>query len=153
MHGRIASLLGLVAGFHPDLSGRENIFLNGSVYGLDRREMTRKLDSIIDFAELGDFIDTPVRHYSSGMYVRLGFAVAIHTAPRCVDRRRSADGGRPDLPTKCMERIWELKRDGVAIVLVPHNLEEIRRLCDRAIWLQNGEVRGEVQPSKLLTTI
>ncbi len=143
LHGRIASLLELGAGFHPDLSGRENIFLNGSVYGLDRREMTRKLDSIIDFAELGDFIDTPVRHYSSGMYVRLGFAVAIHTDPDVLIVDEVLTVGDQIFQQKCMERIWELKRDGVAIVLVSHNLEEIRRLCDRAIWLQNGEVRGE----------
>ena len=142
VRGRIAALLELGAGFHPELTGRENIFLNGSVHGLGRKEMRRKLDSIIDFAELGEFIDMPVKHYSSGMYVRLGFAVAIHTGPDILVVDEVLTVGDQMFQQKCMERIWEMKNDGVAIVLVSHNLEEIRRLCTRAIWLQDGLARA-----------
>ncbi len=142
VRGRVASLLELGAGFHPELTGRENIFLNGSVHGLSRKEMRRKLDSIIGFAELGQFIDTPVKHYSSGMYVRLGFAVAIHTEPQVLIVDEVLTVGDQIFQQKCMERIWDMKRAGVAIVLVSHNLDEIRRLCNRAIWLQEGVARA-----------
>jgi lipopolysaccharide transport system ATP-binding protein len=140
--GRIAALLELGAGFHPELTGRENIYLNGSVYGIGRREMQRQLNSIIDFAELGEFIDMPVKHYSSGMYVRLGFAVAIHTDPEVLIVDEVLTVGDQIFQQKCMQRILEMQAAGVAIVLVSHNLEDIRRLCQRAIWLQNGEVRA-----------
>ncbi len=143
IHGRIASLLELGAGFHPDLTGRENVFLNGSIYGMDRATVRRKLDQIIDFAEIGDFIDTPVKHYSSGMYVRLAFSVAIHTEPEVLIVDEVLTVGDQIFQQKCMQRIWEMKRAGVAIILVSHNLEDIRRLCQRAIWLQDGEVRAE----------
>ena len=142
VYGRIAALLELGAGFHPELTGRENIFLNGSVHGLGRREMRRKLDSIIDFAEIGEFIDVPVKHYSSGMYVRLGFSVAIHTEPDILVVDEVLTVGDQIFQQKCMERIWEMKNAGVAIVLVSHNLEDIRRLCTRAIWLQDGLPRA-----------
>ncbi len=105
VHGRIAALLELGAGFHPELTGRENIFLNGSVYGIGRKEMRRKLDSIIDFAEIGDFIDMPVKHYSSGMYVRLGFSVAIHTAPEVLIVDEVLTVGDQIFQQKCMQRI------------------------------------------------
>ncbi|MCC9075709.1 ABC transporter ATP-binding protein [Litorilinea aerophila] len=142
-NGRIASLLELGAGFHPDLTGRENVFLNGSIYGMDRATIRRKLDQIIEFAELGDFIDTPVKHYSSGMYVRLGFSVAIHTSPDVLIIDEVLTVGDQIFQQKCLQRIYEMKAAGVAIVLVSHNLEDIRRLCDRAIWLQNGLVRAD----------
>lgn len=141
--GRIAALLELGAGFHPELTGRENIYLNGSVYGIGRREMQHQLENIINFAELGDFIDMPVKHYSSGMYVRLGFAVAIHTEPEVLVVDEVLTVGDQIFQQKCMQRIWEMKAAGVAIVLVSHNLEDIRRLCQRAIWLHEGEVRAD----------
>lgn len=141
--GRIAALLELGAGFHPELTGRENIYLNGSVYGIGRREMQRQLESIIDFAELGEFIDMPVKHYSSGMYVRLGFAVAIHTDPEVLIVDEVLTVGDQVFQQKCLQRILEMQATGVAIVLVSHNLEDVRRLCQRAMWLQNGEVRAD----------
>ena len=143
VRGRVASLLELGAGFHPDLTGRENIYLNGSVHGLTRKEMEERLDSIIAFAELGDFIDTPVKHYSSGMYVRLGFAVAIHTDPEVLVVDEVLTVGDQVFQQKCLERIFDLKRKGVAIVLVSHSLADVERLCDRAIWLQEGLVRAD----------
>ena len=142
VYGRMAALLELGAGFHPELTGRENVFLNGSVYGLGRKEMRRKLNSIIDFAEIGEFIDVPVKHYSSGMYVRLGFAVAIHTEPDILVVDEVLTVGDQIFQQKCMERIWEMKNAGIAIVLVSHNLEDIRRLCTRAIWLHDGLPRA-----------
>ena len=143
MRGRIAALLELGAGFHPELTGRENIYLNGSVYGIGRREMQRQLKSIIDFAELGEFIDMPVKHYSSGMYVRLGFAVAIHTEPEVLVVDEVLTVGDQIFQQKCLQRILEMQAAGVAIVLVSHNLEDVRRLCQRALWLHEGEVRAD----------
>jgi ABC-type polysaccharide/polyol phosphate transport system ATPase subunit len=142
IHGRVASLLELGAGFHPDLTGRENVFLNGSIYGMDSATIRRRLDQIVDFAEIGDFIDTPVKHYSSGMYVRLGFSVAVHTVPEVLIVDEVLTVGDQIFQQKCMQRIHEMKAAGVAIILVSHNLEDIRRLCDHAIWLQNGDVRA-----------
>lgn len=143
LRGQVASLLELGAGFHQDLTGRENIYLNGSVYGVSRKQMDARLESIIDFAELGDFIDTPVKHYSSGMYVRLGFSVAIHTEPDVLVVDEVLTVGDQVFQQKCLERIHDMKSKGVAIVLVSHSLTEVERLCDRAIWLQNGLVRAD----------
>ena len=137
--GRVASLLELGAGFHSDLTGRENIFLNGSVYGLGRQEMRQRLEPIIEFAEIGDFIDVPIKHYSSGMYVRLGFAVAIHTDPDVLLVDEVLAVGDQAFQQKCMERIYQLRQNGVSIMLVSHNLSDVARMCDRAIWLQDGE--------------
>lgn len=148
--GRVASLLELGAGFHPDLTGRENVYLNGSVHGLSRKEMDVRLESIIDFAELGDFIDTPVKHYSSGMYVRLGFAVAIHTEPDVLLVDEVLTVGDQVFQHKCLERIQELQQQGVAIVLVSHSLAEVDRLCDRAVWLQDGLVRLDGDTSQVI---
>jgi ABC-type polysaccharide/polyol phosphate transport system ATPase subunit len=143
VNARVASLLELGAGFHPDLTGRENIFLNASIYGMDNRTIRRNLDSIIDFAEIGDFIDTPVKHYSSGMYVRLGFAVAIHTQPDVMIVDEVLTVGDQIFQQKCMQSISEMEKAGVALILVSHNVEDIRRLCSRAIWLHNGYVRAD----------
>ena len=143
LRGQVASLLELGAGFHPDLTGRENIFLNGSVYGFSRKQMQARLESIIDFAELGDFIDTPVKHYSSGMYVRLGFSVAIHTDPDILIVDEVLTVGDQVFQQKCLERIYDMKRAGVAIILVSHSLADVQRLCDRAIWLDQGLVRAD----------
>lgn len=143
IHGRIASLLELGAGFHPDLTGRENVYLNGSIYGMDSDTIEARLEQIIDFAEIGDFIDTPVKHYSSGMYVRLGFAVAVHTSPDILIVDEVLTVGDQIFQQKCMQRIMEMKEAGIAILLVSHNTEDIRRLCERAVWLHNSEVRAD----------
>ena len=139
--GRVASLLELGAGFHPDLTGRENIFLNGSIHGINRKQMLDRLDKIIDFAELGDFIDTPVKHYSSGMYVRLGFSVAIHSDPDILVVDEVLTVGDHVFQQKCLERIQDLKRKNIAIILVSHSLSEVERLCNRALWLHEGNIR------------
>ena len=141
VNGRVGALLELGAGFHPDLTGRENIFLNGSILGLGRAEIRRKLDEIIAFAELERFIDVPVKHYSSGMYVRLGFSVAVHTAPEILLVDEVLAVGDQVFQQKCLKRIGGLKRDGVTIVLVSHSLGSIRNLCERAIWLQDGRIK------------
>ena len=147
VNGRICSLLELGAGFQPDLTGRENIFLNGSIYGLDRRQMNARLDSIIDFAELGDFIDTPVRHYSSGMYVRLGFAVAIHTDPDLLLVDEVLAVGDQSFQHKCMSAIQRFREGGGTLLLVSHDLDAIQAICRQAIWLEHGLVQSEGQPT------
>ncbi len=146
VHGNLRALLELGAGFHPDLTGRENIYLNAAILGLSREETRRSLDAIVAFAELEDFIDVPVKHYSSGMYVRLGFAVAVHTAPEVLLVDEVLSVGDAAFQGKCMERIAELRRDGVTIVLVSHNLEVVQSLCDEAIWFEKGEVRAWGKP-------
>ena len=138
VNGRVGALLELGAGFHPDLTGRENIYLNGSILGLKRREIERKLDSIIAFAELERFIDVPVKHYSSGMYVRLGFSVAVHTAPEILLVDEVLAVGDAAFRRKCMGRINHLREQGVTILLVSHNPEAVRDVCRRALWLEDG---------------
>lgn len=150
VNGRICSLLELGAGFQPDLTGRENIFLNGSIYGLNRREMNERIDSIIDFAELGDFIDTPVRHYSSGMYVRLGFAVAIHTDPDLLLVDEVLAVGDQTFQHKCLGAIQRFREGGGTLLLVSHDLDAIQTICQQAIWLEHGLVQSEGQPTNVV---
>jgi len=138
--GRVGALLELGAGFHPDLTGRENIYLNGSILGLSRAEIRRKLDDIIGFAELERFIDVPVRHYSSGMYVRLGFSVAVHTEPDILLVDEVLAVGDAAFQRKCLERIDDLRRQGVTILFVSHAPEAVRSICSRAIWLDQGQL-------------
>jgi lipopolysaccharide transport system ATP-binding protein len=141
--GRVGALLELGAGFHPDLTGRENVYLNGSIMGLRRVEIRRKLDDIVAFAELERFIDVPVKHYSSGMYVRLGFSIAVHTDPEILLVDEVLSVGDQVFQQKCMERIGMLRQDGVTIVLVSHNMADVGHLCDRVIWLTDGEVQAD----------
>jgi lipopolysaccharide transport system ATP-binding protein len=140
VRGRIGALLELGAGFHPDLTGRENIYLNGSILGLSRAEIRRRLDDIIGFAELERFIDIPVKHYSSGMFVRLGFSVAIHTDPEILLVDEVLAVGDQAFQRKCLERIDDLRRQGVTVLFVSHSADVVRTLCDRAIWLHEGRV-------------
>jgi lipopolysaccharide transport system ATP-binding protein len=142
MHGRVAALLELGSGFHPDLSGRENVFLNGSLLGFGRRDMERKLDEIVDFAELGDFIDLEVKHYSSGMYTRLGFAVATAVDPDILITDEVLAVGDEAFQRKCMERIYRFRQLGKTIIFVSHALETVRLLCDQAVWLDHGVARA-----------
>jgi len=145
--GRVGALLELGAGFHPDLTGRENIYLNGSILGLSRAQIQRKLDEIIAFAELERFIDVPVKHYSSGMYVRLGFSVAVHTDPEILLVDEVLAVGDQNFQHKCLERIMEIQQQGVTICFVSHDLGAVRRLCSHAIWLDDGAIRaaGDVE--------
>jgi lipopolysaccharide transport system ATP-binding protein len=144
--GRVGALLELGAGFHPDLTGRENIYLNASVMGLSRRDVDLRLDEIVAFSELERFIDVPVKHYSSGMYVRLGFAVAVHMEPEILLVDEALAVGDSAFQSKCLDRIADLQRNGVTIVLVSHNLVSIQSLCDQAIWLEQGRIRMQGDP-------
>ncbi|MFN2293549.1 MAG: ABC transporter ATP-binding protein [Candidatus Promineifilaceae bacterium] len=142
VHGRVSALLELGAGFHPDLTGRENIALNASVLGLTQQDVAQKFDQIVEFSELGDFIDTPVKHYSSGMYMRLGFSVAIHVDPDILIIDEILAVGDQAFQAKCIDRIHELHQDGVSIVFISHNLGIVQRMCSSLIWLENGRMRA-----------
>ena len=150
VNGRVAALLELGAGFHPDLTGRENVYLNGSLLGLSRREMRGRLDRIVDFSELGRFINMPVKHYSSGMYMRLGFATAIHVDAEILLIDEVLAVGDQAFQNKCRERISRLRHDGVTILLVSHNAQAVRELCRRALWLENGRILGEGKADDVL---
>ena len=141
VHGRVSALLELGAGFHPDLTGRENIYLNGSVLGLSKQEIESSYQSIVDFSELGHFIDAPVKHYSSGMYMRLGFSVAIHVRPDILLIDEILAVGDQAFQTKCIQHIYELQKRGVTIVMVSHHSEVIRSICSHALWIEHGEVQ------------
>jgi lipopolysaccharide transport system ATP-binding protein len=143
VNGRVGALLELGAGFHPDLSGRENIYLNGSILGLNRFRIDEKLDKIIAFAELDRFIDMPVRHYSSGMRMRLGFSVAAHIDPEILLIDEVLAVGDENFQHKCLDRIMEMRRQGVTICFVSHGLGSVRRLCSRAIWLNDGSIQAQ----------
>lgn len=141
VNGRVSALLELGAGFHPDLTGRENIYLNGSVLGLSKQEIDQSYESIVDFSELGHFIDAPVKHYSSGMYMRLGFSVAIHVQPDILLIDEILAVGDQAFQTKCVHRIYDLQNQGVTIVMVSHHSEVIRSICSHALWIEHGEVQ------------
>ena len=140
VRGRIAALLELGAGFHPDLTGRENIVLNASILGLDEDEINSKMDSIIEFSGISDFIDTQVKFYSSGMYVRLAFAVAIHSDPDILLVDEVLAVGDEPFQRKCMQKIREFQAEGRSIILVSHSAEQIINVCDRAIILDHGNI-------------
>ncbi len=141
IQGRIGALLELGAGFHPDLTGRENIVLNASLLGLSRNEIRGKMDAIIDFTELGRFIDVPIRNYSSGMHVRLGFSAAIHIEPEILIVDEALSVGDASFQQKCTERIQQIKSDGVTFLVVSHNMETVQTLCDELVWLDHGTVK------------
>lgn len=140
--GRISALLELGSGFHPDLTGRDNIFLNGSLLGFGRADMQRRVDEIMDFAELGPFIDTPVKHYSSGMYMRLGFAIATAVDPDILITDEVLAVGDEAFQRKCMDRIYQFRQQGKTILFVSHSLDAIRNLCTSAVWLHHGELQA-----------
>lgn len=141
VNGRVSTLLELGAGFHPDFTGRENIFLNASILGLTRKEIKERLDEIIAFAELGGFIDNPVRNYSSGMYMRLGFAVAVHVNPDILLVDEVLAVGDLAFQEKCLAKIRELQNRGATIILVTHAPKQVEELCHHAVWLDRGEIR------------
>jgi lipopolysaccharide transport system ATP-binding protein len=140
VHGRIGALLDLGVGFHPDLTGRENVFINGVIAGLTRREVAQRFDSIVAFAELEEFIDNPLRTYSTGMQMRLGFAVAAHTDPEILLIDEILAVGDLAFQRKCLDRIDRFKAQGCTIVLVSHDATSIQQLCDEALWLRRGKL-------------
>lgn len=139
--GRIAPLLELGAGFHPDLSGRENIFLNGAIMGMSQKEIRQKYDDIVDFADIGQFINTPVKNYSSGMAVRLGFAIAINVDPEILVIDEVLAVGDTAFQNKCHQKMEDFRKEGRTILIVSHGLADIARLCSNAVWLDKGEVK------------
>ena len=140
IRGRLSALIEVGSGFHPELTGRENIYLNGSILGMRRREITKKLDDIVDFAGVRQFIDTPVKRYSSGMYVRLGFSIAAFLDPDILLLDEVLAVGDAAFQSKCLQRITELKQGGTTIVFISHDLGAVERLCDRVILMQRGEL-------------
>lgn len=138
--GRVSSLLELGAGFHPDFTGRENIYINASIFGLGKKEIDKKLDSIIAFSELEGFIDSPIRTYSSGMYIRLAFAVAVHVEPQILLMDEIMAVGDANFQKKCIAKIKEFKQQGVTIVFVSHKMEDVYEICDRVVWLDHGRI-------------
>lgn len=146
VNGRISSLLELGAGFHPELTGRENIILNATLHGLKRKTIDERLDSIVRFAGLEEFIDTPVKHYSSGMYMRLGFSVAFHTDPDLLVVDEVLAVGDSAFQKKCMTAIHHFCQQGGTLVLVTHDLNAVETLCNRVIWMDKGEVRQVGRP-------
>jgi lipopolysaccharide transport system ATP-binding protein len=140
LHGRLSALIEVGSGFHPELTGRENVFLSGSILGMRRAEIVAKLDQIIAFADIGDFIDAPVKWYSSGMYVRLGFAIAAHLDPQILLVDEALAVGDEAFQGKCYDRITALRRSGKTIIFISHDLHAVERLCDRALLMQNGRI-------------
>ncbi len=150
VEGRISALIELGAGFHPEISGRENVFINGIMLGLSKREITRRFDEIVEFAEMEDFIDAPVKTYSSGMYMRLGFAVAIHVDPDVLLVDEVLAVGDEGFTHKCLDKFAEFKRRGKTILLVTHSLGLVERFCDDALWMDGGEMKGMGDPKRIV---
>ena len=139
---RIAPLIELGAGFHPELTGRENVYLNGIILGMSRVEVDDKFKQIVDFAEIWDFIDQPVKHYSSGMYLRLAFAVAIHTEPEILLVDEIMAVGDVSFQAKCFKKMDEFKKKRVTIIYVSHSLETVRSFCDKVLYIDHGQMIG-----------
>lgn len=148
--GRISALIELGAGFHPEISGRENVFINGVMLGLTKGEIARRFEEIVEFAELEDFIDSPVKTYSSGMYMRLGFAVAVHVDPDVLLVDEVLAVGDEGFSLKCLDKFAEFKRRGKTIVLVTHGLGLVERYCDEAVWVDAGRIRGRGDPRRVV---
>lgn len=138
--GRVAGLIEVGAGFHPDLSGRDNVFLNGAILGMTEQQIKDKFDDIVEFSEIGQFIDTEVKFYSSGMYLRLAFSVAVHTDPEVFLIDEILAVGDEPFQRKCIDKIQELARDGKTLVVVSHDLDLVSRICRRGVLLKHGEL-------------
>jgi ABC-type polysaccharide/polyol phosphate transport system ATPase subunit len=151
VHERMSALLELGAGFHPELSGKENVFLNAALLGMTRREIAARYDEIVDFSGLeDDFLDTPVKTYSSGMYVRLAFSIAINVEPELLIIDEILAVGDIDFQRKCTERFLEFRNAGRTTVLVTHDMNSVRTMCDRAVWLDHGRLRGAGEPGEIV---
>jgi lipopolysaccharide transport system ATP-binding protein len=151
VRGRVAALLELATGFHPYLTGRENLYVSAVLGGLRRREAAALFDSIVEFAELGNFIDQPLRTYSLGMQVRLGFSIAIHVDPSVMIIDEGLSVGDAHFQQKCLDRIEEFRRGGKTLIMVSHDMEAVRNFCSRAIWLRRGRVQAD-GPARSVTT-
>jgi lipopolysaccharide transport system ATP-binding protein len=152
IHGRVGSLLEVGTGFHPELTGRENCFLNGAILGMGRREIARKFDEIVAFAEVEKFIDTPVKHYSSGMYIRLAFAVAAHLETEILFVDEVLSVGDVSFQKKCLGKMGDVARQGRTVVFVSHQMAAVRRLCQRALWVEAGSVRLDASAHEAVST-
>lgn len=150
VRGRVSALLELGAGFHHDLTGRENIYLNASLLGLDRQYIEEHFESVVAFSELRDFIDMPVKFYSSGMYMRLAFSIAVHVKPHILIVDEILAVGDQSFQEKCFNHIYDMKRQEVTIILVSHSLDMMRKLCTRLIWMEKGRVRGSGKPEAMI---
>ena len=148
--GRMSALLEVGSGFHPELTGRENIFLNGSILGMKRKEIEQRYEQIVEFSGVREFIDQPVKNYSSGMYVRLGFSVAIHVEPDILVVDEVLAVGDAAFQAQCFERFRELKRQGTTIILVSHDMEAVNGLCDQVAWIKKGKLQL-LGPAKKVT--
>ena len=149
-YGKLTSLLELGAGFHPDFSGRENIYFNASIFGLTRKEIDDRIEQIIEFSELQDFIDNPVRTYSSGMYMRLAFSVAINVDAEILLIDEILSVGDEHFQEKCFRKIEELKTEGKTIVFVTHGMGSVKRFCTRAVWLHEGKIKMDGDIDKII---
>ena len=148
--GRLSALLELGSGFHPDLTGRENAYLNGAMLGLSRRSMAAAMDEIIEFSEIGEYIDAPVKIYSSGMYARLGFAVAVKVSPRILLVDEVMAVGDERFQQKCLQQMEKLREGGTTLLLVSHDSSLIRRMCDATGWLDHGRLRAAGEPGAVI---
>jgi ABC-type polysaccharide/polyol phosphate transport system ATPase subunit len=151
IHGRVRSLLEVGTGFHSELTGRENAYLSGSILGMGKREIDRKFDEIVAFAEIEKFIDTPVKHYSSGMYVRLAFAVAAHLEPEILLVDEVLAVGDINFQKKCLGKMGDVARQGRTVVLVSHQMNQMRRLCHRVVWIDGGHIRMTGGPHEVVS--
>lgn len=147
--GRISGLIELGAGFHPDMTGRENIYTNAAIYGLSKKEIDQRLESIIEFSGLGDHIDSPIRTYSSGMYMRLGFAVAINVDAEILLIDEILAVGDGEFQEKCIKELWKIKERGKTIVIVSHSLGQIEAICEKSYWIKNGKIEMEGVPAEV----
>jgi lipopolysaccharide transport system ATP-binding protein len=148
--GRVSSLIEIRSGIHPELTGRENIYLYGTILGLRRRDIRRKFDQIVEFAELGPYVDTPVKRYSSGMEVRLGFSVAVHVDPDVLLVDEVLAVGDESFQSRCLQRMDEVRAGGQTLVFVSHVMADVERLCGRVVYLHRGTVRGEGPPHEMV---
>ena len=149
-NGKLTSLLELGAGFHPDFTGRENIYFNASIFGLTKDEIESRMDDIISFSELEEFIDNPIRTYSSGQYMRLAFSIAINVDADILLIDEILAVGDQHFQDKCFAKLKELKESNKTIIIVTHNLYQVKELCTRAVWIYNGEIRMDGNPEKIV---
>jgi len=148
--GRVSPLIELGAGFHPELTGTENIYLNGAILGLSKKQIKENFKKIVDFAQLWDFIDQPIKHYSSGMYMRLAFAVAVHVNPEILIVDEILAVGDTDFQAKCFKKMEDFKKQGVTIIFVSHNMDQIKNFCTKVIYLKDHQIKTIGEPIEII---